>query len=168
MYIKSKLLLIALIVALTATYGCAKGKEKILSKAPDFEVADISNNQIISLKNYKEKVVLLNFWATWCPPCRAEIPDLIQLYEKYKENFVIIGVSLDREGIEVVKDFYSKFKINYPVVMGNPEIVKSYGGISAIPTSFLINKKGEIVQTIVGYRSRDQYESYILPLINEK
>lgn len=166
MQIARLFLIVSLLLILTTANSCGKGRTLVM--APDFEAMDISNKQNVSLKNYKGKVTLLNFWATWCPPCRAEIPDLIQLYEIYKKDFVIIGVSLDREGVEVVKSFYNSFKMSYPVIMGTPEIVKSYGGISAIPTSFLINKKGEIVQTIIGYRSKDQYESYIKPLLSKK
>ncbi len=166
MIMAGRILVTLLIFIFSISIGCAR--QKTTSKAPDFQAKDIFGNQTISLSNYRGKAILLNFWATWCPPCIAEIPDLTQLYDKYKEKLLIIGVSLDRESTEVIRDFYKRFKMNYPVIMGTPEIVKSYGGISAIPTSFLINKKGEIVQKIVGYRSKDQYESYLLPLISEK
>lgn len=129
--------------------------------APDFNVKDIFGNEDVSLKKYAGKVVLLNFWATWCPPCKLEIPDLIVLQEQYKDKFVIIGVSVDQDGPEGVKAFYQANKMNYPVIMATADMIASYGGITAIPTSFIINGKGEAVTKIVGYRSKDQYEELI-------
>lgn len=131
------------------------------SVAPDFSAKDIFGKQDISLKKFSGKVILLNFWATWCPPCKMEIPDLIALQEKYKDKFVIIGISVDQEGPEVVKAFYTEYKMNFPVIMATADMISSYGGITAIPTSFVINGKGEAVTKIVGYRSKDQYEELI-------
>jgi thiol-disulfide isomerase/thioredoxin len=143
------------------------GEDKNKTSAPAFSGKDILGKKEITLKQYTNKVILLNFWATWCPPCRAEIPDLIELFKKYKKNFMVIGVSLDQEGPEVVKKFYLDHNMNYPVIMGTQNIVSSYGGISAIPTSFIINKKGEIVKKILGFRNKKQYEEEIKPYLSE-
>lgn len=129
--------------------------------APDFTEKDIFGKESVSLKRYSGKLVLLNFWATWCPPCKMEIPDLIALQTQYKDQFVIIGISVDQDGPETVKAFYRENKLNYPVIMATSEILESYGGITAIPTSFLINGKGEAVSKIVGYRTKEQYEDLI-------
>ena len=130
------------------------------AKAPDFSARDIFGKDEISLKKYAGKLVLLNFWATWCPPCKMEIPDLVVLQTRYKEQFVIIGVSVDQD-VETVKTFYRENKLNYPVIMASAGLLESYGGITAIPTSFLVNKNGDAVSKIVGYRSMDQYEELI-------
>lgn len=130
------------------------------AKAPDFSARDIFGKEEITIKKQAGKLVLLNFWATWCPPCKMEIPDLIVLQSRYKEQFVIIGVSVDQEP-DTVRAFYKENKLNYPVIMATAEILESYGGITAIPTSFLINKNGDAVSKIVGYRSMDQYEDLI-------
>ncbi len=130
--------------------------------APLFEGANLSGKGTVSLSNYAGQVVLVNFWATWCPPCRAEIPDLIALHEKYRGRFAVIGIALDQDGPDVVRRFIRENRITYPVIMGTPEVVQAYGGITAIPTSYLVNKKGEAVEQIVGYRPKDQYEELIL------
>ena len=132
--------------------------------AYNFSAKSISGENI-ELKNYLGRVVLINFWATWCPPCRAEIPSLIKLQEKYKLYLSIVGISVDQEGEEVLKKFARDYKLNYPVIMFTEEILKNYGGVSAIPTSFLVNHKGELIGKIVGYRSFEQFEEIILPYI---
>ncbi|RMG79300.1 MAG: TlpA family protein disulfide reductase, partial [Bacteroidetes bacterium] len=118
-------------------------------------------------RNYKGKVVLINFWATWCPPCRNEIPDLIKFRNENRKKFEIIGIALDREGPEIVKKFAREIGINYPVIMGTPEIVSSYGGIQAIPTSFLVDKEGDLVKKIVGFRNYKQFKQMINPFLED-
>ena len=102
------------------------------------------------LSAQRGKVVLVNFWATWCPPCRAEIPDLVRLQEKYRDRLQIIGISEDESAPEVVKRFAADHKMNYPIVMTSPEIEKMFPGISALPTSFLIDRDSRVVQKHVG------------------
>lgn len=123
--------------------------------APLFTEPTIFGDSMIRLEAYRGKVVLLNFWATWCPPCQAEIPDMIKLQKDFADRLVVIGVSLDRgpNAKELVQDFYKKFGMNYPVVMGTDQMVMKYGGVSAIPTSFVIDKQGRIVEKIVGFRN---------------
>lgn len=127
---------------------------------PPFLVADL-NGQTVSTAALKGKVVLINFWATWCPPCREEIPELVDLQTKYKDQLQIIGVSMDEDASpEEVHAFAAKAGINYPVVMGK-DIGKEYGGIPALPTSFIINKDGGVVQKHVGILDRDEVETEI-------
>jgi len=135
--------------------------------APAFSGMDIQGKGMINIRNYKGKVVLINFWATWCPACREEIPGLIKLREKYKNKLEVIGISVDRGGVKGVKKFARKFGITYPLIMGTSDLVRSYGGIQAIPTSFLVDKDGDLVKKIVGFRSYAQFTKMITPLLED-
>jgi len=126
--------------------------------APTFMARDLDGRQI-SLASLKGKVVLVNFWATWCPPCRAEIPDLIALQEKYRDRLQIIGISQDEGGPEVVKRFASAHHMNYPIVMSSPEIEQLFPGIAALPTSFIIDRDSRLVQKHVGMLTASITES---------
>lgn len=96
------------------------------------------------------KVILVNFWATWCPPCKAEIPDLIALQEKYGDHLRVIGISEDEGPPDAVRQFVAEHKINYPVVMSTPELREAFPGVSGLPTSFFLDREGRIVQKHVG------------------
>ena len=129
--------------------------------APDFTL-NTTDGKSITLSGYKDKVIILNFWATWCPPCRAEIPDFIELYREYKDKgLVILGVSLDRGDPAVLAEFIKSNNITYPVVAGNDSVAGSFGGIQGIPTTFIINRDGNIKQKFVGMRTREIFESEI-------
>ena len=117
--------------------------------APMFTVTDLDGREI-STASLRGKVVVVNFWATWCGPCRAEIPDLVALQEKYKDTLQVIGISEDEAGADVVKRFAAEHKINYPVAMTTPEIEKLFPGISALPTSFILDRESRVVQKHVG------------------
>src|SRR5580765_6674614 len=113
--------------------------------APAFLLRDI-NGKIVSTADWKGKVVILNFWATWCPPCREEIPELVQLQAKYKDKLEIVGVSEDDDELEKVAKFAQQHGMNYPIVMATPELIADYGGVPALPTSFLIDPQGRVMQ----------------------
>jgi thiol-disulfide isomerase/thioredoxin len=133
--------------------------------APDWQLSDV-NGKPLKLADFKGKVVVLDFWATWCPPCRAEIPGLVALQKKYAgRGLSVIGVSLDERGPAVVKPFMERFAINYPVVMGNDKVLADYGGISAIPTTFVIDRDGNLVAAHQGYTDQATFESEISPLL---
>jgi thiol-disulfide isomerase/thioredoxin len=117
--------------------------------APAFTLKDL-DGRAITPASMRGKVVIVNFWATWCPPCRAEIPDLIALQEKYKDTLQVIGISEDEDGVDGVKRFVAEHKINYPVAMTTPEIEKLFPGISALPTSFIVDRESRVVQKHVG------------------
>src|SRR6202030_4297187 len=102
--------------------------------APPFLLRDI-NGKIVSTADWKGKVVILNFWATWCPPCREEIPELVQLQAKYKDKLEIVGVSEDDDDLQKVVKFAQQHGMNYPIVMATPELIADYGGVPALPTS---------------------------------
>jgi thiol-disulfide isomerase/thioredoxin len=117
--------------------------------APAFTLRDLDGREHSSAA-LRGKVVILNFWATWCGPCRAEIPDLVALQEKYRDQVVVLGVSEDEAGPEVVRQFADKFKVNYPIVMKTDELGRMFPGISALPTSFILDRESRIVQKHVG------------------
>ena len=115
-----------------------------------FTVKDLAGNTI-SFADLRGKVVLVNFWATWCPPCRAEIPDLIKLQAKYKDRLVVLGISEDEEATPAeVKKFGADQGMNYPIVMRTPELAKIFKGVSALPTTFVVDPEGKVRQRHVG------------------
>ena len=114
-----------------------------------FTVRDL-DGQTISTESWRGKVTIVNFWATWCAPCRAEIPDLVALQEKYRDQLQIIGISQDETGPEVVRQFAAEHRINYPIVMSTPELEQIFSGIYALPTSFIVDREVQIVAKHVG------------------
>lgn len=133
--------------------------------APPFELKD-SSGKVIRLEDYKGKVVLLNFWATWCGPCKIEIPWFVDFQKNYKDRgFTVIGVALDDEGWEVVKPYIEAKQVNYPIAVGSPEVEQKYGGIEALPTSFILDREGRIAATHIGLVSKQQYEDDIQQLL---
>jgi thiol-disulfide isomerase/thioredoxin len=133
--------------------------------APDFTLKDPGGKDV-SLAQYRGKVVLVDFWATWCDPCRVEIPWLIAMQQKYSaKGFTVLGVALDEEGRKVVAPFVqteqfdvngSKSLMNYPIVIGNDEVANKFGGLVGYPTGFLISRDGKIVKSFLGLTSYDE------------
>jgi len=124
---------------------------------------EVNAAEQINFSEYRGKVVILDFWATWCPPCRKGIPDLVELKNEFKnEDFEIIGISLDgftRDGATKndVVPFIKDYGINYPIVFGNPNVAQQYGGVRSIPTSFVVDRDGYIVSYYQGLISKQQY-----------
>jgi peroxiredoxin len=119
-------------------------------EAPDFTFPDL-NGKEISLTDYRGKVVLVNIWATWCPPCRQEMPSMQKLYENFKnENFEILAVSIDSEGREAVAPFMRKMNLTFPALLDPKETISPLYGITGIPESLIIDQKGIIVEKIIG------------------
>ena len=136
-----------------------------LSKAPNFNLKT-ADGKTVELAKQKAKVVVLNFWATWCGPCKAEIPGFNELYEKYRtKGLEIIGISLDDDGWSAIKPFVENVKVSYPIVLGDGELAEAYGGIEAIPTTFILDKKGKILNRHLGYLSKDDFEKILKPLL---
>jgi thiol-disulfide isomerase/thioredoxin len=133
--------------------------------APEFKVKDLDGKDL-SLAAYKGKVVLLNFWASWCGPCRAEIPGLIELQNKYKDQLQIIGMDVDDDIESDVRDVMKSESINYPVAMTTGQIRMAYGGVTALPTVFVISPEGRVVQKHVGLFNPGLYETEIRALLN--
>jgi thiol-disulfide isomerase/thioredoxin len=131
---------------------------------PAFLVTDLDGNPV-STAAWKGKVVFINFWATWCPPCRAEIPVLIDLANRYKDRLQIVGVSVDEGDPAEVKQFAKQAGINYPIVMADRAIVAEYGGVAALPTLFVVNPDGNVVQKHEGLYSNALYEAEVRLLL---
>jgi cytochrome c biogenesis protein CcmG, thiol:disulfide interchange protein DsbE len=132
--------------------GVSAGPVKLLKERPEiaaFTAPDL-NGQPVSMAALRGKVVIINFWATWCPPCRAEIPELIALQSKYKDTLQIIGISQDSGSLEEVRQFAREHGMNYPIVMSTPEIEKLFPGIYALPTSFILDHDGRMAQKHIG------------------
>lgn len=132
--------------------------------APAFKV-DTIDGKPLSLADYKSKVILLNFWATWCGPCRSEVPDLVELQDKYKDQLQVIGLVVDDDDEDAVKKFAEKYGINYPIAIATDEMRTEYGGIPALPTSFMLDQEGRVVQKHEGLRDPVLYEVEIRSLL---
>lgn len=131
----------------------------------DFVLPDLDGNQV-SLSSFRGKVVLLNFWATWCPPCKAEIPGFVELQAQYPDDLVIVGFSVD-DPADKARAFAEEFKINYPVLLGlgRDEVQEAYGPIWGLPTSFLISRDGRICKKHMGLAPKAQFEREIRALL---
>jgi thiol-disulfide isomerase/thioredoxin len=135
-----------------ARAGASSGTVKLLKdrlEIPPFTATDLDGG-VVSTAALGGKVVLVNFWATWCPPCRDEIPDLVALQEKYRDHLQIIGVSQDSGSLEGVRRFAAAHRINYPIVMSTPEIEKIFPNVYALPTTFIIDRDGRLAQKHIG------------------
>ena len=129
---------------------CAKEKAPSTGLAPDFTLQTL-DGQEITLSQLKGKVVLLDFWATWCAPCRESIPHMIQLYKNYRENGLqLIGMDVDKGDIETVRKFVKSMDIPYPIVVAPDDVARNYR-VNGIPTAILIDKGGNIRERIAGF-----------------
>jgi len=125
--------------------------------APDFTLKD-SDGKAVKLSDFKGKVVLLNFWATWCGPCKIEIPWFVEFERNYKDKgLVVLGVSMDEEGWEAVKPFIGRHQINYRVLLGDDMTAAKYGGVDSLPTTFMVDKEGRTAAIHVGLVSKKDY-----------
>jgi thiol-disulfide isomerase/thioredoxin len=135
--------------------------------APDFALTD-ANGARIALSRYKGRVVLLDFWATWCTGCKVEIPWYVEFQKKYaRKGFTSIGAAMDEEGWQKVKPYLEAHPINYPIVLGNPDLVKPYQ-ITNMPVTLLIDRHGRIADAHVGMVVKDTWESEIQQLLAER
>jgi thiol-disulfide isomerase/thioredoxin len=160
-------LLLALIVLVDA--GCKPRPSTSLSAtnkplAPAFSLTDI-NGQKLDLASYRGKVVLLDFWATWCAPCRTEIPHFIAMQNKYgPQGLQIIGISMDDSAKPVVK-YYAEQKMNYPVALGDDKLADAYGGVLGLPVAFLIDREGRIIWKQTGEADAAVFEKQIVDAV---
>ncbi len=139
----------AVLVALLLFLPCATLAAKAM---PNFLLPSAVDEKKISSDEFKDKVLLVTFFATWCPPCREEIPEFIGLQKELSERgFSVLGISVDEGGSKIVNKLIEQTKINYPVVMADESVLNGFGGISGVPTSFLVNRKGNVVKSYPGY-----------------
>jgi len=174
-------------IALLLAAACSDTQAKQAQKAPDEPVpgagvkvvfsdhplplpamtlTDVNTGKPIDQSAWRGKVVLVNFWATWCGPCRMEIPDLIKLQDKYRDRLVVVGLSIDEGPVADVKAFAAAEKINYPVAVVNDQTEKLFGGITSVPSTFIVNPDGGIVQRHVGLLRADVTEQEVRSLAN--
>ncbi len=129
-------------------------------QAADFKVTD-TTGKTHTLSGYKGKWVLVNYWATWCPPCLEEIPDLIDLHENKKNNLVVIGIAMDYRDPKQVTDFADGLLVTYPIVLGTAKVINQIGPVQGLPTTYLYNPEGKMVAQQVGAVTREAVESFI-------
>jgi cytochrome c biogenesis protein CcmG/thiol:disulfide interchange protein DsbE len=142
--------------------------DKDRKPAPNFTLRD-ANGKSVSLADYKGKVVLLNFWATWCGPCGLEIPWFEEFEKQYKsQGFAVLGVSMDDDGWPAVKPYMQEHNINYRVLLGNDSVSQLYGGLDALPTTFIIDREGNIAYPHVGLIGKNEYLNEIQSLLDVK
>ncbi len=180
-----KYLAVLAVIAVAACYSCSRAassseasraKQTASDKqssgrklAPDFTLAD-ANGQSVKLSDYRGKVVLLDFWATWCGPCQIEIPWFMDFQQEYKsKGLEVIGVSMDEDGWQAVKPYIAEKKINYRILLGNDTVSELYGGLDALPTTFLIDREGKFAfNAHVGLTSKNEFQSEIQSLLGIK
>jgi peroxiredoxin len=140
----------------------AKGKP-----APEFALKD-ANGQTARLADYKGKVVLLDFWATWCGPCKIEIPWFMEFEQQFKDRgFAVVGVSMDEDGWTAVKPYLVKMKVNYRILLGNDQVGTLYGGVDSLPTTFLIDRQGKIAFKEIGVSTgKEEFKDAIVHLLD--
>jgi peroxiredoxin len=137
--------------------------------APDFELKSIDGKSY-KLADLRGKAVLLNFWATWCPPCKIEIPWFIELQKQYaNQGLVVVGVAMDDDTNKqkVVSEFASQMKIDYPILLGTDQVADQYGGVDALPTTFFIGRDGKIVRRVMGLAGHSEFEEAIQAALKE-
>jgi peroxiredoxin len=146
----------AVLAAVLGLASCAKQRQ-----TPDFALKD-STGKTVQLSDYHGKVVLLNFWATWCGPCKIEIPWFMEFQREYKDHdFAVLGVSMDEDGWDSVRPYMKEHQFNYPVVIGNDDVGKLFGEIDDLPTTFIIDRDGRIAKKHVGLISKNDYKDEI-------
>lgn len=179
---KSRLIIFLLAVISISILGCEKKENEVFNnnnteftshnpdegkKAAEFELKTLEGKSV-KLSDYQGKIVIVDFWATWCAPCRKGVPDLVELQKEYKDNLVVIGISLDQQNtIKDLNPFIKNYGINYPVVLGTQKVVMDYGNIQAIPTSFVIDQKGYIVDSHIGLVPKSTYVNTINNLLKK-
>ena len=152
-------------------YGCSpkeEAAESNASAAPDFSLQDLGG-RTYRLSDFRGDVVILNFFATWCAPCRKEVPDLVRLHQRFAgDGLHVIGVSLDENGDAVLKPFIKQYGIAYPIVLATEKTIFDYGGMQSIPSTFLIDHRGSIRENFVGLAPGYQLESSVRRLLKKR
>lgn len=158
--------LVALVLVLAlALLGCGKKEEGTFTSGYNFTLSDLQGEKV-SFSDFQGKVIMVNFWAPWCGPCHAETPDLIDLYDQYgSEGLQILGVAISFKGEQSVYDFAERYGVTYPILLGNNDVVKNYGGFRGIPCTFLFSRDGKLYKKYQGMRPRGVFEKDIVELL---
>ncbi len=144
------------------------GQQVSRKPAPDFTLKDANGNDL-KLSQLRGKVVLLNFWATWCGPCAMEIPWFVEFEQQYRsQGLEIVGVSMDEDGWKAVKPYVQEHKMNYRVLLGDESVGQLYGGVDSLPTSFLIDRDGKVAYVHVGLAGKNEYADEIQNLLGSR
>lgn len=169
MFRRVQIVLSFLLLASGLMSGCGKLESGSGEKAPEFVLKDLNGKEVKLSDFKKKKVVILNFWATWCGPCRLEIPQLVEFYNQYQKDVEIVGISVDQGtgAEEKVKNFARKYNVNYPLLMYTNKVIQDYGGITGIPTTFVLDRNRKIYKKYRGYRSKDVFEKDIKTLLGK-
>jgi peroxiredoxin len=137
--------------------------------APDFQLVDVATGKTVKLSDYRGKAVLLNFWATWCPPCKIEIPWFIDIQKQYaNDGLVVLGVAMDDATQQEIAKFAKDMGINYTILLGTEKVGNEYGGVEALPTTFYIGRDGKVVDRVFGLRSHGEVEQEVKAALNTK
>jgi thiol-disulfide isomerase/thioredoxin len=158
---KSLLSVIAIALIVSACSSSESSSSAKLNQAPGFALEGL-DGKTVDFKEYQGKLVLVDFWATWCPPCRRSIPHLAELHKKYSNRgFAVVGISLDQTGRESVASFARANAIPYTVLMGSQDVAESWNIGGGIPVAILVNREGAVVEKIVGYKDSEFWERKI-------
>lgn len=162
-----RVIALSLAALMMISAGCKETKPKVSKDAKmlNFTLTDI-NNRKIDMRQHLGKVVIVDFWDTWCGPCRKGIPEFVELYNEYNpKGLEVVGVAFGRNGLDAVKQFSSDYKISYTSALFNEEAKSIYGSPPSIPTTYIIGRNGEVAEKVVGYRPKDYFEQKIRTLL---
>lgn len=164
------LIVVAMVVSIMLVFGIQKarrgspnaGSAKLLNQpAPDFSLASL-DGKTLKLSDYRGKAVLLNFWATWCEPCKVEMPWFVDLQKKYgPQGLQVLGVAMDDAPVKDIADFAQTMNVNYPIVIGKEDVGAQYGGVQYLPSTFYISRDGKIIDRVFGLVSRSEIEANV-------
>jgi thiol-disulfide isomerase/thioredoxin len=159
------LAVLAVALSLLSSAGAGAEEKAPLKSAPDFALPSLGG-ETVRLSSFAGKVVLLDFWATWCPPCLQALPNLAGLHRDYaKRGLVVLGIALDREGAAAVEPVAREEALPYPVLLGSRETANLFGKVEFLPTIFVIDRQGRIVEKMVGYHTFEDLEGRIKPYL---
>ncbi|MGH9529530.1 MAG: TlpA disulfide reductase family protein [Terriglobales bacterium] len=163
------IIVVAMVITLMLVFGIRKSRRSShpaetttgMKIAPDFSLQSL-DGKTVHLSDFRGKAILLNFWATWCEPCKVEMPWIVDLQKKYaSQGLQVVGVAMDDAGPDEIAKFTRQMGVNYPVLVGKDEVADSYGGLPFLPTSFYIGRDGKIVDKVLGIKGRGEIEDDI-------